>query len=101
MTSRRSGMLKLCNAAKGDNVHFGNLLPEDREHVYEVQIKGFDKCTKSDQDIQYDLGNVAWSLLKEAGYLYLPCKLLGRWLISRSQIDEVIKLLYFTIPDQN
>ena len=82
-------MLKLCNAAKGDNVHFGNLHPEYRDHVYEVQIKGFDKCTKSDQDIQHDLGKLAWSLLKAAGYLHLPCKLLGQWRISRSKIDAV------------
>ena len=64
--------LRLSNAARGDNVHFGNLHPEDRDHVYEVQIKGFDECTKSDQDIQHDLGNMVWALLADAGCLISP-----------------------------
>ena len=93
MTSRGSGMLRLSNAARGDNVHFGNLHPEDRDHVYEVQIKGFDECTKSYQDIQHDLGNLVWALLEEAGYLHLPCKLLGRWRISRSNRDAVTAII--------
>ena len=101
MTSRSSNaMLRLHQAPKNHTVHFGNLHPLDRDHVYEVKITGFYKCRKSDDDIQHDLGDLAMTLLRDAGHLHIACKPIGRWRISRGVLDAVsIPLFYrFVAP---